>query len=281
LPVTALPRTANECRLYHQHSLSPKQPFTKEESLRILEEVQKAKDQQNLPDWQHIAASLGNNRTIWQTFSHYRQRLETLPAWTSTIEQDELLLRYLAIQGPQFVWDIKAAAHLSTRLIPTATPKQLLPRTNQTLLNPNLTTDYWKIDPERKLVLAMKVYDGCVDNSAINVASTHFPNRAAQKVSRKWERSLNPNLDTSPFTQEEDAKLVQVVRSSNAGFADIARQHFPQRIGTQIYQRWTGTASTDDIVQKYSESTILQGVKKQSLLSPDDFRLEWKKADES
>ena len=279
LPATALPRSAKECQLYHQHTLTPAQPFTKEESLRILEEVQKAKDQQTEPDWQHITSALeNNNRTTWQTFCHYRQHLEKLSTWTSTAEQDEFLLRYLAAQGPQFVWDTKAAAHLSASL-PFATPKHLLTRTNQTLLNPNLTTDYWSIEPERKLILAMKVYDGYSNSSAVNMAANHFLDRSPPNVSRKWDRSLNPNLETNPFTVEEDDKLVQVVRSSNnEGFEEIARRHFPQRNGTQLYQRWITKASTEDIVQKYSERTIIRGiVKNQNLFSSEDFKLERKK----
>jgi hypothetical protein len=304
LPITAVPRTAKECELLHQHlslGAAKQPPFTKEESLQLLEQVHGAEDEKEPPDWKTIATSLKSNsnrmRTAWECFVHYKQSLQTKPTGasgtsgntTTSSEQDELLLRYIALNGPQFVWDTQAAAHVSSRLFSGMMPKQLLNKSNQTVANPNFTTEYWTKVPERKLVLAMKAYHGYNTDdknqpSALSMASSHFPDRASQQVSHKWERSLDPGLDQSPFSPEEDARLVDAVRQSQGdGFAEIARQHFPQRRGHQVYQRFAGAASTDDLVMKFGESTLLrqQGSKPSSGLSAEDFRLEWTKKEEN
>ncbi len=206
-----------------------------------------------------------------------------------TPEEDELLLRYIAAMGPQFVWDMQQISHLSARLFPGKTPRQLYERTTFSLWNPLATMGvaeggtnhededdytaglYWTRAEEQKLVLAMKIYSaspndevGDDDNdddsdesilqggkgnnkatapiSAIRRAAAHFhPQRPFDRVARKWERSLNPKLSQHPFTTQEDTKLLDVVRASSPtqNFGEIAREHFPNRSRTQIYQRWS------------------------------------------
>ena len=274
-------RTAEECKVYHQHAINCKERFSKEESLKILEEVQISKDKKSeFPDWHKIAATTSlvqnNNRNVWDTYSHYRQKLEKPANWNATTKEDRLVTQYAALQGPQYVWDNKQIAQFQSRLLPTVAAKRIQSRSDQTLLNPKFTTEFWTEEAKRKLVLCMKIYKN--DPSPILSASTHFSDRSSAQVSHKWTRTLNPAIDTSPLTHEEDLKLREVVQTmpSDQTWPDLAREHFPTRGAYQIYQRWTELATTREVVSKYATSTLLQGIKikdQELQFSPEDFKL--------
>lgn len=169
-------RSADDCRLQYQHSQGVV-PFTKQESLTILEQVHA--DEHKQPNWRMVAATLSikNNdqqpRTAWQCLCHYQTKLVSTPSEPWTVQEDELLFWYLAAMGPQFLLDTSSAAHLSTRLFPNKAPKQILPRANQTLLNPNLRhQNNWSDEDQRKLVLCMKIYsDSSTAASALTRAA--------------------------------------------------------------------------------------------------------------
>jgi hypothetical protein len=130
----------------------------------------------------------------------------------------------------------------------------------------------------------MKIYQNA-EPSALNKASHHFPNRSGPTVASKWNRSLNPDFTWRPLTDEEDLRILEVVRDSgDQGFAEITRNHFPNRYPQQIYDRWVETASEEDIVKKFGTKVLAGGVKKGlvkreegALLSPEDFVVQVKK----
>eukprot|EP00980_Cylindrotheca_fusiformis_P000253 scaffold54_cov110-Cylindrotheca_fusiformis.AAC.11 len=202
-------------------------PFTKEESKFILKE-QKEQQQPN-PDWQNIAAQL-NDRTAFECLQHYyhkkkKKRGPEMPTQEEEEQQqqqqvDDTLLYYLALQGPQFVWDLPSSAH-SAPLIGGGkyTHKQLRIKANTTqTVNPNYTRPpsklkhFWSIDEQRKLVLAMKVYSAADSNnnnnnypSPVQLAAMHFPHRPTSYVTKKWERTLNPQRRIPNSTSSNNA----------------------------------------------------------------------------
>jgi hypothetical protein len=111
--------------------------------------------------------------------NHNNNKNESSSSNVMTLEQDEILFRYLALMGPQFVWDPLVAGTVAASPLlvdgnssngnaaaTTSTTKrrvtvaQLWLRSNHTAsLNPKLTSQpYWTADLERKLVLLMKLY---------------------------------------------------------------------------------------------------------------------------
>lgn len=193
-------------------------PFSKEESNFIVEQQQQ---QQQDPDWHEIATRL-NDRTAFECLQHYhrmqkkkKKKTATTPEITPSTQSEEVvdatLLHYLALQGPQFVWDLPSSAH-SSGLIGGGkySHKQLRIKANTTqTVNPNYTTtaaaaatttasstslkNFWELDDQRKLVLAMKVYssDNQTYPTPVQLASMHFPHRPTSYVTKKWERTLN------------------------------------------------------------------------------------------
>jgi hypothetical protein len=233
----------------------------------ILEQVHEAP---LLPDWQAIADKL-ERRTAFQCFCHYQQHHKPAAAASvsTTTEQDnhECLLRYLALQGPQFVWDTLAATQVAARFLPTTTPRQVLNRTNQSLLHPGLDVREWNLSEERKLVLAMNLYHNHNNtttttthehnhHSALPLAATHFPHRNATQVTKKWNRQVNPSLDHRPFTKEDDEVLKNMKTTNTTttttqislSFSQLARQHFPHRSVDSVYLRWKKLVHPSNVV---------------------------------
>lgn len=185
------------------------QKFSKAESDLIMKEGTKDQD----ADWHEIAASL-KDRTAFECLKHFHHKTkEGKKAGKEKSSQDEVvdatILNYVALQGPQFVWDLPAIAHCSTLVGGGKfSHKQLRERANLTQLNPNFnkSTDalkqFWYKDEERKLVIAMKVYKN--QANPIQMASTHFPSRPTPYVAKKWERTLNPKKQMLGRKMESD-----------------------------------------------------------------------------
>ena len=327
---TCLPRSEEDIRLYHKHRLASQYEFTKEESLAILEFVEEALAQgasegesasptnneesvtkriQNpnieRPDWQKICDRVlevhrQNNTTAnkippitpYQCMVHYKRKLRPQPDGSFTPEEDELLLRYIAAMGPQFVWGYPQITDLASRLFPHKTSRRIYERTHFSQWHPLSKDTIWTKEEEMKLVLAMKIYsdspsddfaennDGNNNSSATQIheksglasekaalrkAAAHFhPYRQSYKVAKKWERSFSPRFSYKPFSKEEDKQLLAAVRSSatTTPFSEIARQHFADRSSDQLSQRWAKIAPDKEIVKKYVPSMVRSGLKR-------------------
>ena len=155
-------------------------------------------------DWLEIATQLNeklypdghHRRTPWQCFKYYQSSLEkrAIP-WSS--DEDELFIKYLAAQGPQYLLQGDSLARINGNLFPHRNPNKISIRTHTTLLNPNYANDWWSKDEEQKLALLMRAYSESGDGTLpLKQASqsAHFPRRAQTLVSFKWNRSLCPKM---------------------------------------------------------------------------------------
>ena len=236
---TAVPKTAEECRLHYKELQQSK--FTKEESMKILEHVHLANPSH--PDWQAVAQSLNDDksrgdrsersdRTAWQCFAHYHTHLRPTKVSPWSPQQDCTLFAYLAAMGPQFVWDMESAAHVAGRLFATSTtgreelpPKnnrQLLVRANQSLLNPNFHSDFWTADDERRLVLCMKIY------STMGEGDDKSSNSGDQDAD-EGDDNDESNAQTNTAQQIPSSTIIN----------HVAKTHFPHRGAANVVAKWT------------------------------------------
>jgi len=314
------PRTAQECFLQYQRLQDEKQPrMTKAEESKVLKEVQKyhkttttvesanlgSNDKEHEPnsdvndfqdeyvDWEAVARAVGNSRSPWQCFATY-QRLRPACTYPSiaastaprklvwTPKQDEILLTYIAANGPQFLLDMDAVTEMSRNFFPDKSAKQILLRASQTMVNVKFRQGAWTTREERKLVLAQKIYRK--DSVRLSV---QFPTRSPRSVREKWNRTLDPAYNKArPFSKQEDQRLVQVVRdelntpqlktnyisTSGISWFEIAREHFPDRRPEQIQMRWMyELASNDDLLRKMKVDLLAQN--KLHGKNKDDFVL--------
>ena len=151
-PTTVKPRSGVECRLKYADAIK-KNPFTKAQSIKILEQVHL---HNGAPSWPEVAA--GVDRSAWECLTTYMTKLSSSRCQPFTPAEDELLLKIVAAAGPQFVLNTGVAADLAARFFPDRSPKQVLSRLNGSLVNPNFAREVWSDEEERRLVLLMKVY---------------------------------------------------------------------------------------------------------------------------
>ncbi|KAL3780484.1 hypothetical protein HJC23_012569 [Cyclotella cryptica] len=294
------PRTAEDCRLAYLTFADPNivtTKFSKQESLFLLSTVRElAGDDKGNVNWHELTAMLNSKfyssdsrrRTPWQCFKHFRSNLQKdsarCPPWTA--EEDELLLKYIAAHGPQFVFGGDAVAQACQNLFPLRDPKQVYQRAHSSLVNPNYVQDRWDINEERKLALLMRAYSD-QPNPIRHASSTdHFPHRAQIRVASKWNRSLDPTVSRIPFTATEDNKLLAAVNEVGSGQMASIVKMFPNRSCGQLWTRWTELAEENDIASKLQSRLIEQsfgrkrgllGTEGDGLMRTDDFVLQKKK----
>ena len=150
--LTVKPRSGEDCCLKYA-DMRKQPPFTKEESMAIIEQVHV---HHGSPPWPEVARSI--HRTAWQCLLAYRTKLTSSRSLPFTPSEDELLLKTVAAMGPQWVLNLGSAADLAARFFPERSPKQVLARMNASLVNPNNAREVWSDEEERRLVLCMKVY---------------------------------------------------------------------------------------------------------------------------
>lgn len=250
------PRTAEQCKVqYHRQKVEKQPKISKAETKKIVELMKET--QGGKVDWEAVATSIGNQRTSWQCFQAYQKMMHsapTQPNWTP--QQDEILLKYVAAQGPQFVLDMVSVDEMCCKLFPDKTRRQIFLRANQSLVNPTLQSTPWSLQEERKLVLCQKIYKEAPERVA-----AHFKIRSARSVREKWSRNLDPNYSDEPWSPQDDETLRQVVKQkleqAKAGgaanqcggsisWAHIMKEHFPNRRSDVIRNRWIQELATEE-----------------------------------
>lgn len=262
------PRSAEECRIQTRNLQKKKRAWKAEEVKRLRKIIDEQQQQQGNPngntttlpkiDWQQISAKFGASRTPWELFQVYIDNIIGKPkrgAWTP--EADELLLKYTAAMGPQFLIDGALLGSMATRFLPDMNREQIFSRINHSLVNPNLKNQAWGEEDERKLALCMKVYSESESRKALHFASGHLPWRATSSVGDKWERSLNPAFSGDPFSKKEDAELMKVMRANpNLGWKAVSQKYFPKRHPHRLMNRWSEIATDKDILDRYNDQLL-------------------------
>jgi hypothetical protein len=71
-----------------------------------------------------------------------------------------------------------------------------------------------------------------------NQIFSHFPKKSPQEVIDRWEKVLNPNLLKNSWSREEDAKIMEFVRTHGCQDWSQLSELLPGRIGKQYKERW-------------------------------------------
>nr|XP_020656751.1 myb-related protein B [Pogona vitticeps] len=68
--------------------------------------------------------------------------------------------------------------------------------------------------------------------------ASHFPNRTEQQCQYRWLRVLNPVLVKGPWTQQEDQKVIELVKKYGTKQWTLIAKHLKGRLGKQCRERW-------------------------------------------
>jgi len=264
--VLLLARTAEECQVQYNNQVLNTKALTKSETKMIRQQVDEHKfsadtdaavEGQTAVDWGAVAGS-------FSTPQHPRTPFDCLAAFKSsqsnsrwTPLEDEVLLKFLAATGPQSVLEFNKNTllqqNLLVNLLHTKSKAQILNRANLSLLNPRFKSDRWSEAEERRLPILMKIYH---NHAAARASSDTFRtalhfDRNSKAVVDKWNRTLNPEYSTRPFSAQEDEQLLALVRANRSiGWAELSRDHMPHRHHQRLSSRWQEICTDQDVLSR-------------------------------
>lgn len=170
--------------------------FTNRECSFIMSMIRKEGGDRQMPiDWHNFAVKHCekiNQQSPWRCFCLFRSSLQSPLPWST--DDDELLLKYLAAHGPQYLLQRDCAVQTCRNLFPNRSTKQVILRAHSSLINPNYVQNSWDTNEKRKLALLVRAYSD--EPNPINFVSraVHFPHRASKSVAEKWISTLNPEM---------------------------------------------------------------------------------------
>ncbi|KAG9317654.1 Homeodomain-like protein [Chiua virens] len=209
--ISATPRTAKECEirwLGDQHPQFNREPWSQEEVLRVKSLA--AEVSEDSPDWVSIADRLGTRRTPLDCMRHATSRKSH--QWTP--EADERLLKAIRMYGHEN-W------HLVARYVSEdATPSQCSTRFQRTL-DESIRHTSWTPEEDVRLSAAVAAYGSSWVDVAANV-----PGRHNDQCRDRWNEQLNPSINRSQWSDEEDKLLLACVRDNT----DVSWKEISERL---------------------------------------------------
>ncbi|KAL1623268.1 hypothetical protein SLS56_008373 [Neofusicoccum ribis] len=152
--------------------------------------------------------------------------LRAVKKWTP--EEDDLLLQKVALlcaQGKAKDWTAIASA------VPGRSNKDCRKRWCNHLVG-GLRKGPWDPSEDRRLAIGVKEYGVQWPLVAEEVGT-----RSADQCAKRWQHSLDPTLDHSKWTEEEEEKLLEVVETHGRAWKQIQTQYFPGRATNNVKNR--------------------------------------------
>ncbi|KAI7857212.1 Homeodomain-like protein [Circinella umbellata] len=219
-------RTPMQCIIQwttQEHPKINKRPWSKAESKLLMELVDIHGYQ---GQWEKIAVELDTNRTASQCFSHYQSEHNNINSkrkWTK--EDDEALTQAVEILGERN-WQQVAY------IIGDRTGNQCLQRWSKSI-SPAIRRQRWTKEEDDALKGAVEAYG--VGNW--NKVQRYVPGRTDMQCRERYMNVLDPRLNTSVFTSEETAKLVELIEKHGRRWSYLT-QYFPGRTDNHLFRAW-------------------------------------------
>ncbi|KAK3298708.1 Homeodomain-like protein [Chaetomium fimeti] len=141
-----------------------------------------------------------------------------------TLEEDRLLSE---AKNAPVSWH-KVAAHL-----PGRNNKDCRKRWHYSIAN-TIRKGTWLREEDEKLREAVDLYGARWSKIAEAVGT-----RNGDQCWKRWYDCLDPRIDKSPWTTEEDTKLLHLVAQTGRNWSDIVHQHFPNRTSLAAKNRYS------------------------------------------
>ena len=88
--------------------------------------------------------------------------------------------------------------------------------------------------------------------------SQRLPQRSEVQCLHRWQKVLKPTLVKGPWTEDEDRKVVDLVKKYGAKKWSLIASNLPGRIGKQCRERWHNHLNPVSIVCMFFVNFILQ-----------------------
>jgi len=146
--------------------------------------------------------------------------------WTE--EQDQMLRKAVKIYGPRN-WKMVA------KMVDDRDHVQCLQRWNK-VLRPGLVKGPWTSGEDISLKKLIEYQGNDKDPKWATIAS-QIPGRTAKQCRERWKLNLDPSIDHSPFSPEEDRLLLKLHDQHGNKWA-LIRQHFKARTENAVKTRF-------------------------------------------
>lgn len=164
--------------------------------------------------------------------------------------EGQLLLRILASKGPSFVLNKANSTDICQKIFPNRCDRQILMNGHtSSITNPLLACGLWSDNEKMTLCLAMKSYQNCTQ--PFQLVTSHIRRRAYRHIVGKWRNSLNPMLERTPFSKEEDELLINLSKEIDCvgNWVEIA-ERFPTRAPNDLRTRLNQLSSVDGFIRR-------------------------------
>ncbi|KAJ1968044.1 hypothetical protein IWQ62_001484 [Dispira parvispora] len=146
-------------------------------------------------------------------------------AWTKT--EDDALREAVKVYGAHADnWPLIAKA------VPGRGNKSCRKRWFHTL-DPELRRGPWTSEEDAQLRRAVEQYGQLWSQVARTI-----PGRRDDQCAKRWREALDPNIDRTQWTPEDDRLLFQAIRELGSQWQKIATTYFPNRPGMHCRNRW-------------------------------------------
>ncbi|KAK7702767.1 hypothetical protein SLS57_011205 [Botryosphaeria dothidea] len=152
---------------------------------------------------------------------------KTVKKWSP--EEDEILLQQVTLlssQGKAKDWTAIASA------VPGRSNKDCRKRWCNHLVG-GLRKGPWDPSEDRRLAIGVKEYGVQWPLVAEEVGT-----RSADQCAKRWQHSLDPSLDRSKWTEEEEEKLLKAVEKHGRAWKLIQTEYFPGRATNNVKNKY-------------------------------------------
>lgn len=262
-----------ECLMKYRNELDMsinRGQWSRDEEMRLVDLTQKYRCR----FWALVAEELGTQRTPLECLRHYQQSFGTMvicnnESWSK--EEDEILMKAVVAYGEKN-WQHVANA-LSGR-----TRQQCLLRYRR--IAKSERDGFWSDDEERRLFLTVishfrsSLTQGRISTRNTDIGTTtatssssvaasgpstnslvvswmkiarQIPGRQDSQCREKWSRALDPMLNSSKASAEEDVKIMELVAKHGVGNWSVISQELPGRNDKFVFKRWKLLSAQGDI----------------------------------
>ncbi|KAF8987966.1 hypothetical protein BDQ17DRAFT_1374509 [Cyathus striatus] len=120
-----------------------------------------------------------------------------------------------------------------SRHVPGRTNKDCRKRWHNHMACPRTAKGGWTAEEDALLLAAVKEH-GTKWPTVADIVGT----RKSCQCARRWYDTLNPKIDKTPWTTEEDVQLVKAVNKHGKRWSYISKSYFPRRTGLAAKNRF-------------------------------------------
>ena len=87
------------------------------------------------------------------------------------------------------------------------------------MLNPNVTKGPWTQEEDHRVVELVAIHGA----KKWSVIANHLPGRIGKQCRERWHNHLNPDINKTPWSEEEDRNILECHHKLGNRWAEIAK----------------------------------------------------------